>query len=124
MIEFHDKRAEREAAEQAEAASGVETRADGSIRRPGKGGRTLKDFFDPEHHERAVTRRDYINLRASEEFSRRENQWHRKLWRWLRRVPQVRNIVGAMAAGHERTLVAIAEELEARANQGGPGDRP
>ena len=116
MIEFHDRRAEKEAAE----AAGVETRADGSLRRPGKGGRTMSEFWAPEHLQRGICRQDYMNLRASEEFSRRESTWWRRVWRFLRGVPQVRSLNRAMASAHERQLqqIAVAMEAERRKQPG------
>ena len=106
MVNFHDRRAEKEARE------AIDQRADGSIRRPGKGGRTVADFFGADHTQRNLSRADYLNLRASEEFARREGTWYRRIVRFLLGDPQVRDVNWAMADAHARTLEALKQAMQ------------
>lgn len=96
------------------AEAAVDLRANGSIRRPGKGGRTLADFFAEGNRDRPLSRGEYVNLRSSEEYSRRETRWYRRLWRWLRHWPPVVDINGRTADAHARTLDAVRRQLEAQ----------
>lgn len=93
----------------------VETPARGpsarEVRRAIPGTRRMEQMLDEEHLRRPLTRQDYVNLRASEEFARRESQWWRKLWRWLTRMPQVTNVPARLADAHARSLVKIEKQL-------------
>ena len=53
----------------------IDVRKDGSIRRPGAGGRTLHEFFADANVRRALTREEYLNLRSVEEYHRRERRF-------------------------------------------------
>jgi hypothetical protein len=116
MVNFHDKRAEKEAREAAAAAAGenggVDIREDGSLRRPGKGGRSLAHFFAAENHQRPITRGEYINLRSSEEYARRESRWFVRIWRFLLGEPRVTDTPRRFAEAHARSLVALQAEME------------
>lgn len=119
MVNFKDRRAgspDREArrGDGGRETEGFELRADGSIRRPGSGGRTFEDFFDPKRFTNAVTRADFINVMSQIEFSRRESTWWRSLWRRLRGVPRVANVGASLARAHQRSLEQIAQDMEAR----------
>ena len=94
----------------------VDQRANGSIRRPGAGGRTISDFFSDENIRRPMTRADYLNMRSVEEFHRREQAWWRKLYRYVRGWPPVKDMLGAMAASHAQTLDQLRAALVARAD--------
>jgi hypothetical protein len=89
----------------------IDRRADGSIRRPGKGGRTMTDFFAEGNLDRPMTRRDYVNMRASEEFSRTASTLVGRILRVLRGEPQVKDLNFAMGAAHERSLRQLQEQI-------------
>lgn len=90
---------------------GVETRTDGSIRRPGKDGRTRHDFFAPEKLAQPMTRADYLNVRSSEEFARRHTRWYWRIFHWLFHRAQVRDINVAMAQAHGRSIRNLERAL-------------
>ncbi len=93
----------------------VDVRADGSMRRPGRGGRTMTDFFAEGNLDRPMTRRDYVNMRASEEFSRQATTWGARIRRFFGGDPQVRDVNYAMGQAHERSLRQLAEQMAERA---------
>ncbi len=101
-----------------EPMEGVDQRADGSIRRPGRGGRTISEMFHPDQLHREMTRFDYLNVRSVEEYQRRETKWWRKLYRALRGWPQIKNDMNrAMANSHARSLDQLREALTRKAEE-------
>lgn len=91
--------------------------AKGAVRRPGAGGRQRKDFFAEENAEKPITRAEYINVRANEEFSRREQSWWRMAWRWLTHRPRVKDVVGQMADAHGRSMADLERRLALQLEQ-------
>lgn len=95
----------------------IDQRSDGSIRRAGAGTRERKSIFDEKNRDRPLTRAEYLNLRASEEFARREQTLLRRIWRWMRGWPRVVNINAGMADAHARSLDAIRRALALKQQQ-------
>lgn len=100
-----------------EPAAQVDVRADGSLRRPGAGGRTISEMFHPDNLRREMTRQDYLNVRSVEEYHRRECVWWRRLYRFVRGWPQVSNMNAVMANSHARSLDSLRGALVKRANE-------
>jgi hypothetical protein len=69
-------------------------------------------MFAEKNLDKPMTRRDYINLRSSEEYARRESSLFRRVWRFLRQWPGVVNINARMAAAHARDLFEITAALK------------
>lgn len=87
----------------------ADRREDGSLRRLGSSGaRTAGDFFAEGNLDKPMTRRDYLNLRASEEFAREETGFWSWLWNTLRGRPTPQPLNRALAAAHRRQLTALA----------------
>ena len=80
------------------------------LRRPGPGHRTASDFFTPDKQRREVSRGELLNVLGMMEFARRENRWHRRVWRWLTKQPMPVDFGARLADAHERTL----EDVKAR----------
>lgn len=57
--------------------------------------------------DQPLTRKGYLNVRASEEFSRREQSWIRRIWRWLTHRPPVVDMNAALAFAHAKSLEDI-----------------
>lgn len=74
----------------------------------------LSEFFAPKNLSRPMTRNDYLNLRASEEFARHKNSWWGRLWGRVAGL-RVVDVNRAMAAAHERQLMAVADQRRAAA---------
>lgn len=105
--------AKREAAEAIEAAGG-DMREDGTARRVAPGARSAKQWN--AQVEDLMSRGDYLDVRASEEFSRREQVWYRRVYRWLTGRPRVIDMNSALANAHGRRLGDIEKAaLEADA---------
>ncbi len=90
-----------------------EEHAAAANRRLEKGTRTFADFFQEDKLEKALTRRDILNILSMMEWARYEGQGWRRVWRWLRRLPQPALSPRNLAKAHGRQLAAIQERLEA-----------
>lgn len=81
-------------------------------RRIEKGARTAQDFFDPLKFEKAVTRRDLLNVLSMVEYARRESSAWRRLGRWVRGINQPAFTPGRLAKAHAFTLNQIQAAME------------
>lgn len=80
-------------------------------RRPAPGVRRASDFFDPDHQRRELLRGEYVNVRASEEYARRESTYWRRFLRLVRGQPQVVDFNARLADSHARTLETVKQDL-------------
>lgn len=97
--------------EAVEQAAGVQRHKDGSVRRITPGVRSLRDFFDPDQASRPLTRGDIVNALAAIFYYERESRWHRRLWRWLHELPQVKSVADELANAHARGLDAAKDQV-------------
>jgi hypothetical protein len=75
---------------------------------------SLRAYFDEANLQRPMTRNEYLNLRASEEFSRREGRGWRGLWnRIAGRL--IIDIPDQMASAHARSLAAKLAQAKEQA---------
>jgi hypothetical protein len=84
--------------------------AQADIQRDADKARTTNSFFGERNLQMLLTRQQYLNLRASEEYSRRNQRPLARLWQWLRGAPPPPDICGAMADAHARSLEQLAGE--------------
>ena len=106
--------------EAADEAREPEIRADGSVRRLNKGGRTWLDFFNEKNRQRPLVRGEFLGILEMLAYNRRANVGWKRLARWLTRQPGPGDMWGELASAHYRrsVLPAIAlvkAQLEERA---------
>lgn len=81
-------------------------------RRLAPGARSASDW--EAKRDKPLTRGDYVDIRASEEFSRREQSWIRRAWRWFTNRPPVKDMNGILAFAHARSLDDIEQRMVAQ----------